>query len=130
MKRAYIIGPYRDERGMWFVSMNIHRARILAMKLWAHGYAVFCPHCNSGFMDGGAADIQFLEGDIAWLQLADVAFLVPHVEGLKDPDDSLGSLEEIEFCNERGIPVVETKYDLQGRQILIPSEWIEDEKDE
>lgn len=123
MKLAYVIGPYRDERGLWYIEQNIHRAKLLAIKLWRNGYSVLCPHCNSGLMDGGASDKQFLAGDLAWLQFADVAFVVPSIPGLKDVDDSIGSVEEIQFCQDCKIPVIRTSYDGAGNAILIPDEW-------
>lgn len=122
-RKAYIIGPYRDERGMWFIQQNIHRARTVAVKLWQRGYAVFCPHSNSMNMDGGAADCDFLDGDLEWMIHADVAFVVPDITGLKSWRESRGSLGEIHECSVLDIPVVRLNLNATQTVIEIPEEW-------
>jgi len=51
----YVSGPYRGD-----VAANIARAWLVAQGLWARGFAVICPHCNSAFMDGA----NFIQGDL------------------------------------------------------------------
>lgn len=99
MIRAYIIGPYRAATREG-ISANIARARALAERLWAAGYAVFCPHLNSAHMDGVAPDHWFLDGDMEWLQYAQIAFVLEGWEA------SEGSKAEIRECERLGIPVL------------------------
>lgn len=127
--KAYVIGPYRDERGMWYVGGNIQRARHVAIELWRRGYAVFCPHSNSSFMDGGAEDKDFLDGDLEWMVSADVAFVVPKVSGMRNWDESIGSVKEIEECLILDIPVIYLHYNKADGAILIPREWEDGERD-
>ena len=98
MKRAYVIGPYRADT-ISDVSQNIEAARSAAEELWRAGFAVFCPHLNSAFMDGVAPDQVFLEGDLAWLRFADFAVAI---DGFAHSNGSIG---EIDFCSKNNIPV-------------------------
>lgn len=57
---------------------NIYRASLVAAHLWAAGFPTICPHTNSAFMDGIAADNVWLEGYIRILELCDVVVFLPH----------------------------------------------------
>lgn len=98
MKRAYVAGPYRSdtENGIY---ENIQSARAVALDLWKRGYAVLCPHMNTAFMGGHDDDSMWLEGDIEWMQYADVVVLAP---GWRK---SAGTLEEIRVAIAETIPV-------------------------
>ena len=63
------------------------------------GYAVICPHKNSGFFDGVVPDKQFLYCGIEILSRCDCAVLV---EGW---DKSAGSRDERNYCFMHNIPV-------------------------
>ena len=119
--RAYVSGPYADERGHFGVALNIHRAELVAMELRKRGYAVFCPHLNSAHEDDLVPVQQFLEEDIEFLKFCDVMFLVPAMPGLKSCRDSRGTKIEIEYCREHFIPVVQTHLSIST--IMIPEEW-------
>lgn len=105
--RAYVAGPYRSpsERGLF---ENIHRARLLAEFLWVRGLAVFCPHLNTAFMGGIVTDTDFIAGDLAWLECADLVVMVPGWQR------SEGARAEYGYAIERGITVVE------AQQIVAP----------
>lgn len=98
MKLFYLIGPYRanTESG---VRRNIGTARAAAEELWRRGHAVICPHLNTAFMGGIVPDADFLRGDLLMLGRADAALVLPCYER------SEGSLGEIRFAQERGIPI-------------------------
>lgn len=82
-KLLYLAGPYRSKDGVWGVRQNIARATEVARELWMMGYAVFCPHANTAFMDGGdawsggATAHGFLEGDLEFLRRSDLMVLLP-----------------------------------------------------
>jgi nucleoside 2-deoxyribosyltransferase len=98
MQIAYIAGPYRAKTKLGIIR-NILKARKIAKKYWRKGYAVFCPHLNSALMDGTAPDEVFLKGDLEFLQHADILVVTPGWERSK------GTLAEIEFAKEKGIPI-------------------------
>ncbi len=98
MKRAYVAGPYRAAT-VSGIRANIESARNVAEQLWRAGFAVFCPHLNSAFMDGVADDSVFLRGGLEWLKWADFVVLAPFWK------ESEGTAQEILFCEEHDIPV-------------------------
>ena len=99
MKRAYIAGAYRapTESG---VRQNIERARAVAERMWAKGYAAFCPHLNTAFMGGVCPDHYFLEGDLEWLRFTSFVVLVDGWE------QSKGTQAEIAYAHKMHIPVL------------------------
>ena len=99
MKKAYIAGPYRADTDAG-VEANIQRAAALARRLWAEGYAVFCPHTNSAHFGGIVPEYQFVAGDLAWLACADVVFVMDGWE------KSVGARIEVKVAKEKGIPVI------------------------
>ena len=98
MQIAYIAGPYRASTKLGVIR-NIIKARKVAKKYWRKGYAVFCPHLNSGLMDGIALEEVFLKGDLEFLQHADIMVVIPGWERSK------GTLGEMEFAKAKGIPI-------------------------
>jgi len=87
---------------------NIATARKYAEKLWAQGYAVFCPHLNSSLMEETTeVNYQdFLDGYLEWIRCADVVYLLPNHKR------SNGSLVEIELCKKLNIPLCKTMGEL------------------
>lgn len=69
MKIAFISMPYRGSHIE--IQMNIVEAELVAMKYWALGYAVICPHLNSAHFEG-APEKVFLEGYLEILSRCDV----------------------------------------------------------
>ena len=99
MKVVYLIGPYRDKRGAWYIDQNIQAAKNVSAQLWGSGFAVICPHANTAHFDGAASDEQFLEGLIEIMCRTDCVYVLPGWE------NSSGSLAEINEARIRGIPV-------------------------
>lgn len=98
MKIIYVAGPYRGNTP-WEISRNIERAREASAHLWSAGFAVFCPHANSMFLDGVVDDKKFLEGGLEILKLCDALF----VQG--EYSMSEGTQIEIKLAKELNIPV-------------------------
>lgn len=76
---AYVSGPYRDTRGVYYVEQNIREAEAVAVELWRIGYAVICPHTNTKHMDGfcpDSADV-FIRGDLEIVRRVDVCIMMP-----------------------------------------------------
>jgi hypothetical protein len=98
MEIAYIAGPYRAKT-VFGVIRNILRARSVAKEYWRKGYAVFCPHLNSALMDKVAPAQTFLNGDLEFLQYADI------IGALSGWEKSKGTIGEIEFAKSKGIRI-------------------------
>ena len=84
MKIAYIAGPLRGDHRY----QNIQKAREVAKKYWRLGYAVICPHTNSGNMVG-LDEAQVMEGCIEILWRCDVIVM------MKGWENSEGSVTEL-----------------------------------
>ena len=77
MKRAYISGPIRATSVLQW-AVNIFKAWCVARYYWTQGYAVFCPHSNTAFMD--RADMEpgaWIKGDLAWIEVSNVMIMMP-----------------------------------------------------
>jgi len=74
MKLVYIAGPFRG-RDSWEMEENIRRAERLALKVWKLGIAALCPHTNTRFFQGAAADEVWIEGDLEMLRRCDAVML-------------------------------------------------------
>ena len=108
MKLIYIAGKYLGE-GDWETYNNIHKAREAAVKLWAEGWAVICPHSNSSFM-GGAGERdrgnpdgewrKFLDGDMEIISRCDVIYMLDNWQ------DSMGAKLELAAAERLGIDVM------------------------
>ena len=94
----YIAGPYRASTKLGMI-INILKARKVAKKYWALGYTVICPHMNSALMDGCAPDEVFLKGGMELLECANQMVVLPGWER------STGTIAEIEYAKEKGIPI-------------------------
>ncbi|MEK6797377.1 MAG: DUF4406 domain-containing protein [Planctomycetota bacterium] len=100
MKLVYVGGPYRalTEFG---VHRNIQAAELWTVELLRLGAAVICPHKNTAYLGGAVSDKHVLAADLEILRRCDAMFLIPgwwH---------SAGTLGEIAFATEMGIPVFE-----------------------
>ncbi len=104
MKVIYIAGPYRDERGEWWVRQNIRKAELYAEKVWVNGGVALCPHKNTaGF--GGLYDCEdetWLKGDLELLKRCDAMWAIAGWEL------SRGATEEVQYARRIGIPVLFT----------------------
>lgn len=56
---------------------NIIQAREAAKILWKRGYAVICPHSNSGLMDDTVPYETFMQGDFRLIEKSDIVFFLP-----------------------------------------------------
>ena len=102
MKVAYIAGPYRGKSKIKIINylqrqINIHRAAEVAKAAWLWGWAVICPHKNSGNFDSLNNDLMFLNGDIDILRRCDTLILVPGWQ------QSKGAREEVKTALDAGI---------------------------
>lgn len=102
MKLVYIAGPYRDDRGEWFVRQNIRAAEAAAVAIWAMGAVAVCPHKNTAGLGGACPDHVWLVGDIEMLRRCDAIYMLDGWGG------SRGASAEWGFAKENGIPVFET----------------------
>lgn len=67
MDLLYIAGPYRSN-DKFQKQQNIFEASLMAQYYWKRGYAVFCPHKNSGWFDGVVFDGVFLQADLLFME--------------------------------------------------------------
>jgi dienelactone hydrolase len=101
VKVVYVAGAYRAKDIATTVK-NIEKARRVAATLWRQGYAVICPHSNSGLMDSNDIPEQtWLDGYLEILSRCDMLVVVPGWE------QSQGTRGEIDFAQKHNIPIVE-----------------------
>jgi len=111
MKKIYIAGAYSDDNVI-SVLKNIGRGEYYASLVFQQGFAPFTPwHDKSFVIEHWRKEFtveQFYEYSLAWLEVSDALFIVPNEYGLKNWQDSKGTLIEIEKAEEWGIPVFYT----------------------
>lgn len=102
MKIVYVSGPYRADTiaGM---HRNIENARAVAEYLWKQGYAVICPHLNTAYMDGVAADDVILKGDLVILRVCDA---IAFVEGWYNSEGSQDEWQEAQITKMENLGVI------------------------
>ena len=82
MKSAYVAGPYSGETKLE-IAMNVERAAEQAAHLKKLGWAVFCPHLQSHYIDELLNDDKvltyedYLIEDLYWLKKCDAVFFLP-----------------------------------------------------
>ena len=91
MKMLYIAGKYRSN-SIDGVKENIRVARAYAEKYWKLGYAVICPHTNSGLMEQSVSEQLLMKGDLEFIMRCDVIVMLP------DWIESAGSRAEHEVA--------------------------------
>jgi len=115
MKKIYIAGAYSDDNVLG-VLKNIGRGEEYAAKLFMHGFAPFTPWHDKDFVVKHWRDNftvpMFYDYSIEWLLCSDAVFIVPDCHGLKNWEDSRGTLEEIRIAKENNIPVFYEMHDL------------------
>lgn len=99
MKLVYVAGPYRAETPHK-IAENIHRARLLALRVWKLGAVAICPHMNTAHFDGECPDDVWLKGDLEILRRCDAVILADGWAG------SSGTMAEVAEAERLGIPVV------------------------
>ena len=126
MKKIYVAGAYRDARGAYYIKRNIDRAEKLALYLMREGHAVFCPHKNTGLLDGALPDDYFLESDIVWLRTCDEMAVLqtrtdpppaprPYYATYAYKKPTSGVREEMKVAMEMGIPI--SFYEIIGGEV-------------
>jgi hypothetical protein len=110
MKRCkvYVAGPYSDTNVLG-VLRNIGRGQDWASHLFMLGFAPFTPWHDKEFViqnyDEHFEVSDFYEYSMEWLMVSDAVFVVPNLVGLKNWQDSGGTLKELETAEEHGIPI-------------------------
>lgn len=99
MKVAYISGPYRAATE-YAVRNNILRAGNVALRYWAKGYAVICPHMNTAFFGGALDDSVWLEGDLRIMTCCDVVVM------MKGWEASTGASAEHSLAKSLGMQIL------------------------
>jgi len=95
---VYVAGTYRADT-LAEIDANIQRARSLARWLWSQGYVVFCPHANSGYMDGAAPDSLYMGGSLFFLKKCASVVVLSGWQG------SEGTTREIALAKSLGMPI-------------------------
>lgn len=98
---VYVAGPYRDERGEWWVRENIRRAEAAALVVWRMGGVAICPHKNTAGFGGalGEGEEVWIEGDLELVRRCDALWAIEGWEG------SVGARREVEEAREWGVEV-------------------------
>lgn len=116
MIKVYVAGAYSDDNVMG-VLRNIGRGQYWAGRLFMEGFAPFCPwHDRTYVFDNFSVEIpvsSFYKYSMEWLKASDVVFVVPNQPGLKDWEESKGTVAEISEARKNRIPVVYSLEDLR-----------------
>lgn len=108
MIKVYVAGAYSDNNVL-SVLKNIGRGQYYASKLFMMGFAPFTPwHDKTFVMDNWEKEFtvpMFYNYSMEWLKSSDAVFIIPNVEGLKNWQESEGTLAEIKTARKHNIPV-------------------------
>jgi hypothetical protein len=107
MLRVYVAGKLNDTAVGYL--KNVHTMISTADMLRRKGFAVFVP-CNdllNGILAGDMEYADYAGNNMAWLEVADVVYVLPASENSK------GTLAEIARAKELKIPVVYTEWELR-----------------
>lgn len=88
MRSCYIAGPYTGQLNKFGVvdrldeDINIYNAAKVAFEYYLKGYAVYCPHLQTSYIDrnfnDGELDYEdWLAQDIYWINKCDVVVFLP-----------------------------------------------------
>lgn len=104
MPVAFVVGPYRSDthRG---VVLNIRAAEDVAVQLWQLGFAVICPHTNSGLLSGVVDEARFVAGYHELMRRADLLVITEGFEA------SAGSRDEVIMAAKFDRPVVRWEWE-------------------
>jgi hypothetical protein len=101
----YVAGPYRSERGEYFVRQNIRAAEEVALQVWSLGAVALCPHKNTAGFGGYLPDPVWLHGDLILLSVCQGLVLVPNWSL------SAGTRVEVAWALEHSLPVFQWPQD-------------------
>jgi len=108
MKKVYVAGAYSDDNVLG-VLRNIGRGQSTACDVFELGMAPFTPwHDKTFVIDNWWKTFtvdQFYNYSMEWLKASDAVLVVENHEGMKNWQDSKGTLAEIEVARENNIPV-------------------------
>jgi hypothetical protein len=98
-KIIYVAGPYRSstEEGR---RANIAAASAAAKELWERGFAVICPHTNTGGLE--QPEDVILKGHRELVRRSDAVFLCCGLDALLA---SSGTLAELVVAKDSNIPI-------------------------
>jgi len=116
MRRVYVAGAYSDDNVLGMLK-NIGRGEAYAAALFSHGFFPFVPWHDKDFVLRywylQTDKKQFYEYSMAWLRVSEAVFVVPNTPGLRDWEDSPGTVKEIEEAKRLGIPVFHSIVELK-----------------
>jgi len=102
MKRVYIAGAYSADNVL-DVLHNIRKGIEMSSHILRLGFAPFCPWLDYHFVLMDSAELltveNFYDYSLAWLEVSDAMLVLPGHENSK------GTLAEIEFAEDKNIPV-------------------------
>ena len=100
MKKVYIAGAYSDDNVLG-VLKNIGRGEYWASTLFQLGFAPFTTWHDKDFVikhwRNDFTVEMFYNYSIEWRLVSDCVFIVPNVDGLRNWENSKGTLKEIEI---------------------------------
>ena len=109
MKRIYVAGAYSADNILDCLR-NIGRGEDYAARVFLMGHAPFCPWHDKDYVlrnwDLWLSVDMFYRYSLAWLEVSDGMLVIPGWEG------SRGTIDEIAFAHEMGIPVYWSLEDL------------------
>jgi hypothetical protein len=115
MIKVYVAGAYSDTNVLG-VLKNIGRGEYWAAKLFMEGFAPFTPWHDKEFViqhwDKDFTVKMFYDYSMEWLRVSDVVFIIPNHEGLRNWQDSNGTLDEIGEAKRLNKPIFYTLADL------------------
>ena len=108
MKIIYIAGHYRNERGEYYVRMNIRAAEEAALFVWLNGGVALCPHKNTSGFGGahGIPDQTWLDGDFELLKRCDAIWAIPGWSS------SSGATNEVDYAKLQNIVILYDQHDV------------------
>ena len=96
MLRVYVAGPYRNQRGTWFVRENIRAAELVGAEVAKMGAIPIVPHLMWAGWDGLVPDETFLAWGLSVLDMCDVLVVLPN------SDKSAGTFGEYKRARDAG----------------------------
>ena len=99
MKVIYIAGKFRAPTH-WGIVQNVRKAEEMALLLWQSGWAVICPHLNTGNFQGACPDEVWMQGDLEILRRCDAICM------LSNWRNSSGARQEHELAKKLGLEIL------------------------
>jgi len=116
MKKIYVAGAFSDDNVLG-VLKNIGRGQEFASLLFKEGFAPFVPWFDKEFVihrwNEEMKVENFYNYSMEWLKSSDAVFVVPNFTGLKNWEDSVGTVAEIKTAEDNNIPVFYNINDLK-----------------